>query len=146
MTHDERVIHGDDVPPGLLEIDAMLDGEPVDEQALRSALDDDAARDYLVEALRLRRLARDIGPARFAIPGSAPREAFRGARWLAAGVIFAIGSGIGYVYGQDSGTHGVSSALVEVALDNPSVPPAPAPTRSIRFEPGVNWTIGPRSH
>ena len=145
MTHDEQLIGSDDVPPELLEIDALLDGERVDEQALRLALDDAAARDYLVEALTLRRLTRDAGPARFAAPGAARGAFLRRARWLAAGVIFAVGSGVGYVYGQGDRTHAVAAAPLEVAVDNAPAPPAPTPTRVIRFEPGVNWTSERRS-
>jgi len=50
------------------EIDALLDGEPVDKQALRAALDDPGARDYLVETLQLRQITRDMEPSRFVMP------------------------------------------------------------------------------
>ena len=43
MKHDEPV-NDTDAAPALLQIDALLDGEPVDRQALRAALDDAAAR------------------------------------------------------------------------------------------------------
>lgn len=159
MTHEERVTDRSDStdrPPGLLAIDALLDGELVDQQTLRSALNDESARDYLVEALILRQLAREMEPAdlgstghgsreRVAIAGAPRGRLLRGARWLAAGVVLVIGAGAGYVFGQGSRVQ-AAPGFVEVVLDNRAAPPAPEPTRLIRFEPGVNWTSGARSH
>ena len=110
--------------PGHFEIDALLDGELVDKDALRSALDDPAARDYLVEALILRQLARDMEPVRFAIPGSPRGRLLRGTRWLAASVILVVGASVGYVYGHGSRAQAAAPGLVEVVLDN-----RPAPRR-----------------
>jgi hypothetical protein len=146
MTQDEHVTDSNDLPPGHLEIDALVDGELVDRHALRSALNDEAARDYLVETLILRQLARDMEPTRFAIPGAPRGRLLRGTRWLAASVILVVGASVGYVYGHGSRARAVSPGLVEVVLDNRPAPPAPEPTRLIRFEPGVNWTSGTRSH
>jgi hypothetical protein len=129
-----------------LEIDALLDGEPVDTRALRSALGDSAAREYLVEALVLRQMTRELEPTHFAIPGTPRGALVRGMRWLAAGVILAVGTGAGYLYGQASRVRTPPPSAVEVVIGNSPAPPAPEPTRSIRFEPGVNWTSGARSH
>jgi hypothetical protein len=134
-----------DVESAHSEIDALLDGELVDKDALRLALDQADARDYLVDALLLRQMTRELEPARFAIPGT-PRSPFaRGMRWLAAGVVLAVSAGAGYAYGQGSRID-TPPGLVEVTFDNNPAPPAPEPTRSIRFEPGVNWESGRRSH
>jgi hypothetical protein len=135
----------DEIESSYFQIDALLDGELVDKDALRRALDQSDARAYLVDALLLRQLTREMEPARFAIPGT-PRSPFvRGMRWLAAGVILAVSAGAGYAYGQGSRMES-PPGLVEVSLDNRSAPLAPEPTRSIRFEPGVNWESGSRSH
>ena len=142
MTRDEMN------EPAHFQIDALLDGELVDKDELRRALDQPDARDYLVDALLLRQMTREMEPARFAIPGT-PRSPFvRGLRWLAAGVVLAVSAGAGYAYGHGQGARIESPpGLVEVRLDNQSAPPpAPEPTRSIRFEPGVNWNSGSRSH
>lgn len=144
MTEDEQ---GPDTPvasPGHSEIDALLDGEAVDKNALRTALDDSAARDYLLDALLLRQLTHDMGPARFAALGT-PRGSLVGsARWLAAGLILVVGVSVGYIQGQRSKRALASRGSVEVVLDN--IPrPAPEPTTLIRFEPGVNWTSDTRS-
>ena len=146
MTRDESVNDDGEPPTGGWEIDALVDGEIVDTQALRIALDDPAIRDYLVEVLRMRQLTREIGPARFSVAATPRRQLPRAARWLAAAVILAVGAGAGYVYGQTSRDGAVAAAAVEVVVGNPSAPAAPAPTRVIRFEPGVNWTSGNRSH
>jgi hypothetical protein len=146
MTSDDQMDDRGDFPAPHLEIDALLDGEAVDRHALRAALDDPAARDYLVEALLLRQIAREMEPSRFVIPGTRRGPLVGAARWLAAGVILAIGLGAGYAYGQGSRARTTSTGSVEVVLDAPARPPAPEPTRSIRFEPGVNWTSQPRSH
>ena len=137
-----------DVESAYSDIDALLDGELVDKDALRRALEQTDARDYLVDALLLRQMTREMEPARFAIPGT-PRSPFvRGMRWLAAGVVLAVSAGAGYAFGQGQGSRiAPPPGFVEVRLDNQSAPPpAPEPTRSIRFEPGVNWNSGSRSH
>jgi hypothetical protein len=132
-------------PSPLHAIDALLDGEPVEQQALRLALEDATARDYLVEALLLRQMTREMGPSRFAVPGTPASPLVRSMRWLAAGLILAVTAGTGYVYGQKSRAE-LAASGVEAVVDNESAPLAPEPTRSIRFEPGVNWTSGSRSH
>src|SRR5262245_58089019 len=114
MTHDEPLMNDGESAPDLLEIDALLDGEPVDRQALRSALDDAAARDYLVEALLLRQMSRDMGPMRFAIPGSPRGAIVRRLRWAAACLIVAVSAGAGYAYGKGSRTVDAANGYVEV--------------------------------
>lgn len=148
MTHDDPVdrrADGDEAANTLHEIDALLDGEPVDGQALRAALDDQEARDYLVDALLLRRCAREMGPMTFAIPGAPRGGIVRRLRWVAAALIVAVSAGAGYAYGKGSDVDDASSGYVEVMIDNRQPPPAPEPTRTIRFEPGVNWNAADRS-
>jgi|RhiMetdeSRZDD1v2_1073273.scaffolds.fasta_scaffold613253_3 hypothetical protein len=139
MNHDERINDESGVRPEHLDIDALLDGEPVERQALRAALEHPDARDYLVDALMLRQMTREMGPAQFAIPGT-PRSAIvRRMRWLAAGLIVAVSAGAGYAYGKGSRNE-TSPGRLEVVIDNRPAVHAPEPTRTIRFEPGVNWT------
>jgi hypothetical protein len=145
MTHDDRTNDSDELLPEYGEIDALLDGEAVDRHALRSTLDDPEARDYLVETLLLRQITRDMEPLPFVIPSPRRSRLYVAARWVAAAVILAIAVGAGYTYGQGSRAPASVSGSVEAVLDSSS-PPAPEPTRSIRFEPGVNWTSKPRSH
>ena len=145
MTNEHASEGGESNSP-LLAIDALLDGEPVDQQVLRAALERVSARDYLVEALLLRQMTREMGPARFVVPGTPASPLVRSIRWLAAGLILVVAAGTGYVYGQKSRPELATSGVVEAVIDHQSAPPAPEPTRSIRFEPGVNWTSGGRSH
>lgn len=138
MNHDDHEHEMNTLPRGCPEIDALLDGEAVDKDALRSALDDVGARDYLIDALLLRQITRDTGPQHYVAPGVARGPFARGARWMAAGLILAAGTGGGYVYGQRSLPPAPPS--LEVAVDTTAAPVAPEPTQIIRFEPGVNWT------
>jgi hypothetical protein len=139
MTEDEQDSDAPGALTGYSEIDALLDGEAVDRKSLRSALDDSAARDYLLDALLLRQLTRDMGPARFAARATPRGSLAGGARWIAAGLILVIGASVGYVQGQRSERPLAARGSVEVVLDD--MPrPAPEPTTRIRFEPGVNWT------
>jgi hypothetical protein len=146
MTPDEPLNDADELLDSHSEIDALLDGEPVDKQRLRAALDDEGARDYLVEALVLRQITREMEPSRFVIPGTRRGPLHSATRWLAAAMILGIGLGAGYAYGHGSRPPAASTGSVEVVLDAPApAPPAPEPTRTIRFEPGVNWTSPHRS-
>ena len=125
-----------DAAPALLEIDALLDGEPVDRYALRSALDDAAARDYLVEALLLRQMSRDMGPMRFAIPGTPRGAIIRRMRWVAAALIVAVSAGAGYAYGKGARSVDASNGYFEVVFDHRPAPPAPEPTRNDSLRAG----------
>lgn len=145
MNHDE---HEDEnlLPPGRVEIDALLDGEAVDKESLRRAFDDEGARDYLIDALLLRQMTREMGPNRYVAPGT-PRGAIaQGIRWIAAGLILAAGAGSGYMYGQHSAPPSPPSSSVEVTVDTHQPTAAPQPTQVIRFEPGLNWTSRTRSN
>ena len=144
MTHDDLEPPFDSVPPGRGDIDALLDGEPVDKEALRSALADADARDYLLDALLLRQLTRDMGPAHFVAPGRPRGVTARRVRWLAAAAVLTTGTLGGYVYGQRS--QPAPDQSLEVAIDTRVAPVAPEPTRVIRFEPGVNWSRTNGSH
>jgi hypothetical protein len=139
MNHDERMADENDPRPEHLDIDALLDGEPVDRDALRAALEPADARDYLIDALMLRQVTRELGAAQFAIPGTPRGAIVRRMRWLAASLIVAVSAGAGYAYGKGSRTE-ASPGRLEVVIDNRPAVHAPEPTRTIRFEPGVNWT------
>jgi hypothetical protein len=145
MNHDERMMDENDLQPEHLDIDALLDGELVDREALRAALERADARDYLIDALMLRQVTRELGPAQFAIHGTPRGALVRRMRWLAASLIVAVSAGAGYAYGKGA-RNDASAGRLEVVIDNRPAARAPEPTRTIRFEPGVNWTSGDRSH
>ena len=137
MTSDERE---DDFPapaPEYLAIDALLDGEAVDRHTVAASLEHRAVRDYLVDALLLRQATRDLEPpSRVAPIATSPRS--RSMRGVAAAAILALSTFGGYLYGHDG--RDVAPGFADVILDASSQRSAPAPTQSIRFEPGVNWT------
>ena len=132
-------------------LDAFVDGERVDPQALKRALSDPDGRDYLIDILALREGIRDgisddvalqaIGPVRST---SEFRSRFR---WLSAAAVIAVSLLGGYVLGQQTGrpaTTTSASAITSVERPNVAVAPvatvpAPAPTHVIRLEPGVDW-------
>jgi hypothetical protein len=137
MTNEHFDPEPDDA--GQPEIDALLDGEPVDRQALRVALADAEAREYLVEVLLLRGLTRTMGPAGFTSPAATRAGVGQPVRWLAAAAVVVMSVAAGFAYGRQSQV--IAPSSVEVSLDTVvAPPPAPEPTRAIRFEPGVNWT------
>lgn len=117
-------------------IDALLDGESVDRDILRSTLEDSASRDYLIDALLLRQLAREMGPVHYEAPGRPRRPFARTVRWMAATVILAAGAAGGYAYALRSMPTGETLVQLPPAADDQ----APVPTQTIRFEPGINWT------
>jgi hypothetical protein len=94
------MIDGDERAREYLEIDALLDGEPVDPHVLRVALNDLGMRDYLIEALLLRRVAREGDLPRTVVAASARPRLVRVAGWLAAGIVLTLGIGAAYVQGR----------------------------------------------
>jgi hypothetical protein len=144
MTHEDYRSDSDAVLLPWHELDALLDGEPVDRNALRTVLAAPDAREYLVEALLLRRLTQRMDPARVSVPDPPRRAVLQPRRWIAAAVVVVTSVAGGYLYGQRAEA---SPASIEVSVDTTAAPPpAPEPTRAIRFEPGVNWTTRTGGH
>lgn len=114
-------------------VSAFLDGEPVDPDALSAALDDAPTRQALVEFVRIREATRQVdGP----LPASL--AALRASRpwWrrpvlplpaAAALVLVVLLAGL----------------LMPRAWQAEGPPEPPTPTRTLTFEPGVDWQPGP---
>ena len=132
-------------------IAAFADGERVDAAALDVALADAGGRSYLIDVLVLRGLVNGHGvePVVVGAPRAVTVEARQGGvrtGWLsAAAAALAIASlGSGFAAGWRAAAGGAApegEPFVEApALVLPSTTvEAPAPTRVIRFEPGVDW-------
>ena len=117
-------------------VQALVDGEPVDQQALERALADPEGRAHLIDLLVLRGFLRN---STLAQPVAGNRREARGLRlrWLSvAALIVAVASLGGYVAGE---RRAASRAAADSSVANAAVD-APAPTHVIRFEPGVDWT------
>jgi hypothetical protein len=136
MTDHESTNDGD-VAPALAVIDAFIDGEAIDVPALRAALDEPEARDYLAELLTLREAVRTTAPSSWSVPA---RRSTRRWRWLATAAALAMSLTAGYVSGQRRAPAQPAPANVETAMDSGSVPAAPLPTEVIALRPGINWT------
>jgi hypothetical protein len=139
MTHDRSAPDPEPELPEQSAIDALLDGEPVDKHALRHVLNDSQAREYFVDALVLRQLTHDMGPSGFVASATRRGPLARRMRWLAAAAVAMTSAAGGYVYGQRAPEPDGSATAVEITLEN-TPPAAPAPTRVIRLEAGVNWS------
>ena len=124
-------------------IAAFADGERVSPASLKTALADEAGREYLVELLALRDLVHSADP--LIEVNVAPRR-----RWpVWSGIAAAIAVSIigGYAAGRVSApaprvAPATFSAVDPVQRLGPA--PAPQPTRVIHLEPGVDWkeTVG----
>jgi hypothetical protein len=118
-------------------IEAFMDGEPVMPEALRYALADAAAREYLVDLLVVRQAVTTTGmPACRAI-ARRDRSSNR-IRWFAAAAAVIVSLMAGFLAGQ-RGVQPVAAQSVEAAVHVETSPAAPKPTRVITLEPGVNW-------
>lgn len=127
-------------PPLLVTIDDLLDGEAIERERLRAALADAEARDYFVDALLIRHAARELTPP-VPLASVARRPRARWTRWLAAAVVLATvgAAGVGGGYTWAHRTIG-APAPVETVVDVSPRTLAPAPTKVIHLQPGVNWT------
>lgn len=128
-----------DVP--LEVIDAFIDGERVDADALKSALADSSGRDYLIDAWLLREavLADPVRDNKSAAPPMASR--LRRASWWMVAAAFATALVGGYTAGHNFGRNApvTGSASSTVTASPTTVPrdgpfPVPVPTRVIQLE------------
>ena len=121
-------------------VEAFIDGERVDREALKAALADPAGRDCLVELLALRDAVGGMGPSRWsAMNRMSPL--MRRVRWAAAAALVVCAVGAGYVAGQRT-LEATAEPNVSAVVNLGTMPAAPAPTKVITLRPGVNWTEG----
>jgi hypothetical protein len=117
--------------PDLAVLDAWVDGEAVSRDAVAELLRTEEGRVYALDIMRLRRALQEDAPVHVT---QAP------SRWrpVAAAAAILLTTAGGYVAGQY--TNRAGSPPVEIV--NPAstaAAPAPAPTRVIQFEVGVDW-------
>jgi hypothetical protein len=136
------------VETSLQVIDAFVDGERVDPNALKAALAESAGRDYFVDVWLMREAVHGEGAADAAPPVAPaavlPRREPR--RWMVPAAAAIAGALIGgYAVGYRS-TGGVTaptvpaqSPAITVSAPPPSAFPVPPPTRVIQveFRPGT---------
>ena len=110
-------------------LSAFMDGEAVDPATLAAALEDGAAREALVDFARLRHAAQAASPA---LPSSLARRQGHAAsriaalRWFAAAALLVLAF-----------LAGLLTPLPTRGSRSSDVPPQPS--RTERFEPGVDW-------
>jgi hypothetical protein len=115
-------------------IAAFADSERVDTAALRTALADEAGREYLVDLVAMREIVKETDEPRSAAPVRGHAVWGRSMTGLAAALAMAIGLA-GYAIGQQR------SQIVPVAVHLPleadvvvAVEAPPAPTQVIRLD------------
>ena len=121
-----------------LVVAALADGEGVDPDALKSALDEPAVREYLVDLIALRQAVGqcdDLSTVRWR-----ERTSFQArVGWLSAAAAVVISLTAGYVAGQRT-VQAAPAPIVETVVHLDGAGVAPKPTRVISLRPGVNWT------
>lgn len=134
-------------------IDALLDGERVAPEALKRALSVAAGRDYFVDTLALRDAVAETSPlvhsAASPAAGQPASSWRRRIQWPAAVAVLLVSLAAGFAAGYRSAGiwtgQGATPAQQVPATRPATLPPAlvaPAPTRVIRLEPGVDWKEG----
>lgn len=117
---------------------ALADGEPVEPEALKTALDDPAVREYLVDLIVLRQSVgsmSELPPVQW----RERRSFLSRAGWMAAAAAIAMSLAGGYVAGQRT-VEAAPAPSVETFVDFSASASAPKPTRVVPLQPGVNWT------
>jgi hypothetical protein len=116
-------------------IDAFIDDEAVDVDALRRALADPAGREYLIEALALRTLmTAEPGGMVDAFQTRRRATGWSARSWAAvAALLTIVASLVGY-------TAGTRTSDRQVVPEPAASVHAPSPTKVIRLQPGIDWT------
>jgi len=122
-------------------IDAFIDGERVDADALKAALADSSGRDYLVDAWLLRE-AVQADPERENLSAAPPvASSPRRASWWLVAAAFATALVGGYTAGQNfgrtapvTGSVGPTVTASPTTVPSDSAFPVPVPTRVIQLE------------
>ncbi len=107
---------------------AFVDGERVDTAALKHALSTEHGRDYLVDLLATREVIAGPPPQLSVTPAAHDRRPTRG-WWLVSAAAVALAVAGGFALGSQQSTSSTMAAVQQ----------APAPTKVLTLETGVNW-------
>jgi hypothetical protein len=118
--------------PDLGVIDAWVDGEPVDADAVDARLATDEGRAYAIDVMALRRACQTDVPAQ-----ALPDAPARWRPWAAAAAIL-VTAGAGFLAGLRAAPVPEGNPLMAIRGEE-GIPAAPTPTRVIQFEVGVDW-------
>jgi hypothetical protein len=117
---------------------ALADGEPVDPDSLKLALEQSAVRDYLVDLMALRQAVVTVA-ATSDVRWRERQSIWSRRGWLTAAAAMLLSLTAGYFAGQRTGAQSVSLSTVETVVAVGAAMPAPHPTRVVSLRPGVNW-------
>jgi len=115
---------------------SLADGERVDPEALKLALEDPAVREYLVDLVALRQSVATMSEP---VQWRERRSFLSRAGWVAAAATIFISLTAGYVAGQRT-VEAAPAPTVETFVTIGPAAAAPKPTRVVTLRPGVNWT------
>lgn len=115
---------------------SLADGERVDPEALRLALEDPAVREYLVDLIALR---QSVAAMSEPVQWRERRSFLSRAGWMAAAAAVVLSLTAGYVAGQRTVEAAPAPTVETFVTIGPTVD-APKPTRIVTLRPGVNWT------
>ena len=125
-------------------IDAFVDGERVDSEAIKRALATPEGRSYLIDAWLLREAMQEDQPRISSVAVLPKRSAGPAQRWLiAAGIAAGLigGYATGRITGHDGQLPATPPATTVVAQPSPAFP-VPAATRVIQLEFHAPRTTG----
>lgn len=126
--------------PSLLIVEAFIDGEAIDLEALKNALARSESREHLVELLALRDAVWTMAPRGYAATERKPTPLQRGVRWFAVAASVMLSVATGYIAGHSARPAESSGVEAIMLVGDGNVAPAPPPTHVISLRPGVNWT------
>ena len=138
MTNDDVRETAEPNEQACLVVAALADGEPLEADALKAALEDPSVRAYLVDLIVLR---HSVGAMSELTPVQwRERRSFLSrAGWMAAAAAIIVSLTAGYVAGQRT-VQAAPAPNVETFVTIGPTAAAPKPTRVVTLRPGVNWT------
>lgn len=138
MTNDDVRESAELNEKACLAVAALADGEPVEADALKVALEDSAVRAYLVDLVALR---QSVGAMSELTPVQwrERRSLLSRMGWMAAAAAIVISLTAGYFAGQRT-VQAAPAPSVETFVTIGPTAAAPKPTRVVTLRPGVNWT------
>jgi hypothetical protein len=136
MTDDELRESAELNEQSCLVVAALADGECVDPEALKLALEDQAVREYLVDLVALRRSVATMSEP---VQWRERRSFLSRVGWMAAAAAIVVSLTAGYFAGQWT-VEAAPAPTIETFVTIGPNGAAPKPTRVVTLRPGVNWT------